>query len=77
MINPPRSVQDKKEVAFKDVKGVPMGEDVIMASRISPSSVDIIAPMKDFEEPATLGWPQGERSLQQEFSAADCTFTPI
>lgn len=79
MINPPRSVQDKKEVAFKEVKWVPMGEDVVMASRISLSSVNISTAAKEgLEEPAvSLGWPIGERSLQQEFSAADITFSPI
>ena len=73
MISPPRSVQDKKEVAFKEVKWVPFGEDIVMASRISSSFV--VA--KDFEEPAVeRRWPREERALQQNFSTADITISP-
>jgi hypothetical protein len=48
MISPPRSVQDKTEVTFKEVKWVPFGEDVVMASRISPSSFVVSPIEKDF-----------------------------
>lgn len=78
-INPPRAVQDKKEVAFQDVQWIPMGQDVVMTGRISPSYLEVSPPDKDFQEPAlSFGWQQpGERSVQQDFSSADCTFSPI
>jgi hypothetical protein len=76
-INPPRSVQDKKEVAFKDVKWVPMGEDVVMVGRVS-QFMGVYPPEKEFEGPDTSSaWPRGERSLKQEFSSADVTYSPI
>lgn len=75
-INPPRSVQDKKEVSFKDVKWIPMGEDVVMAGRLSLYTV--YPSERDFEEPAmVLAWPRGGDSLHQEYSTVDVTYSPI
>lgn len=65
-------------MVFKDVKWVPMGQDVVMAGRILTSYVEISSSNKEFQEPAlSLGWPRGERSIQQEFSSADCTLSPV